>query len=258
MKKHNDYSFIENYFNSKYLIAKSTNRNVYDVDGKIYKVATNLVGLKSNNNEYSISGTCENTISVNKIDDYVIECSKIEINQGDMDYFSCFGTNKNNLNRFIDASYLRSINYKRVNNETKSQLERFYNTNADSLLKNKNVETLNNITNKYRIEPTDCIHGLSIINNKPILFDFGLTEDMWGKDIFGFQIKYNDKIIFRTHLFMHFDGKFRFHNNNIKKHLWKNFRLPKWWIVEKFHSINPKNGIIEYNYCNDKAYDPYK
>ncbi len=202
--------------NKKDLIQSGSNRDVYLVDGCIYKKAKNKLGLESNKVECSLSSRDSLFVPTKPVtSDYnVVQALKMNMELGaDENFIKVFGLTKDVVIDILEDKYIHQ-------QKRRERLEElvcigYKRKKFENIKINKNLKRLINICLKYSLEAHDLVRGLLVTEYGFRIVDFGLTEGNYLGNMFIFKYIESNKLMARIPFFRGFNGKFRMKDNNL-------------------------------------------
>lgn len=239
------------------LIQESSNRIVYDGnDGYVYKVAKNKLGYESNKNECLISKKdkeyfVETTKLSSKANYKVVKAKKIIINEDlndlDKEFINYFGMNKKETNYYLERFYMLNKEY-RINNQDILLFRRMVNSRGF----NQNFINFKNTLLRYNLEPGDVMAGITFINNKPIIYDFGLTERTFFNNMFSVCFIYNNKL----HSVIHYIKSYKNHYKERSFIRNNDYGMSAKLFIKEYFKSKPVNNKLFYD-MNKKTFITY-
>lgn len=237
----------------KFLLHKSTNRAVYLINGVIYKKALNKLGLESNKNECELSGKSSvfNETELVTKDYHVIKAKYIENYDINNDKFAqVFNITRNNLAIFLEYKYftpermLRRMGCPTFESKVKNDYPEY--VKVLEALKahtpNDNLSELVRVVTEYNLEPSDILKNIVFVEDKPLILDFGLSEDNYFKNMFILKAFDGKECVMVNPIIKQFNNKFYPYINCY----WVT-GLKLNTIIESKKIINPRNNILGYD-----------
>lgn len=229
--------------NKKDLIQSGTNRDIYLVDGCIYKKAKNKLGLESNKVECSFSSRDSLFVPTKRVtSDYkVVQCIKMNMELDcDENYLKVFGLTKGDVIDILEDKYIHQ-------QKRRERLEElvcigYKRKKFENIKINKNLKRLINICLKYSLEPHDLVRGLLVTEYGFRIVDFGLTEGNYFANMFIFRYIESNKLMANIPFFKGFDGHFRMKD----KHILKSYGLTESTVIRWYLDGHAKNNCIYY------------